>query len=158
MTYLDHIQNVVMSSAGLAIKGGGSAVVAFANAISGKANGLIATPLTAGDTPSLATSLNRSGETDTLLSTLMSRGYTLLGSINATTGVITLSWVHGEDYDPLLTEDYTRYLNYGDPKKFVVGHVIVYNGTAADFDAGTTALDTALLDVTYINAFGVIGQ
>jgi hypothetical protein len=150
-----------MTAPGLAIHGGGSALVKFVNTLMVKANGIVGTPLATADCPSLALSKGRLGAAITNIPTLKARYFTLLAKVDPTTSAVTLSWVHGEDFSEISDIGRTKYINLGnagDEDKAIVGFVCVINGTASDFIPGTTLLDVALSAVVYQDAFGFSGM
>jgi hypothetical protein len=159
----NYIVNCMLTAPGLAIHGGGSALVKHANTIMCKANGIIGTPKTTADCPALSTSLGVNGAAITNIPTLKARYFTLLAAVDPTTSAVTLSWVHGEDFSEISDIGRTKYINPGNPqnndqKKAIVGYVCIINGTASDFIPGTTLLDVALSAVVYQDAFGFTGM
>lgn len=158
----NYIENCALKAAGLAIKTGSSALVKYANTFAVKANGIISVDTTTADAPALSTSKGVNNAASSNLADDYQRVYTLLAAVNATTGVITCTWVHGDDF-AVGRAPKTSDINFGNPenddeKKAIVGFVIIKNETAADFVPGTTALDTGSLTVQYIDAYGFAGM
>ena len=156
---LNYEENCVMTAPGLVIKGGGSPTVKFVNTIYSKANGLVGTPKGAADCPNLATSIGEGPNSPVItnIPAKHARYFTLLTTIDPTTSVQTLSWVHGPDFSELTDIGRTQYINPGDSHKAIVGYVGIINGSAADFIPGTTALDAGGIAVIYQDAFGFTG-
>lgn len=160
-----YISNTSNSLAGLAIKAGGSALVKYTNTLTGKAGGLVATPKTTADCPSLSTSLfygaPKVGGTFpavTNIPTLKARYFTLVGIIDPVTTALTVRWQHGVDFSEVTDIGRTQYINgFLNNNEFIIGLVCIINGTASDFIPGTTALDVALSSVVYQDSFGIIG-
>lgn len=154
----------MMTAPGLAIGGGSKYTALYANTLRVKANGIVGTPLTTADVPALTTSVGRPGAVNelgtTVLATLKARYYTVLATVNATTSVVTLSLVHGEDFSEVTDIGRTKYINHGNPgdeKKAIVGYFCVINGAAGNFTPGSTALDAALTTTLYQDQFGFDG-
>jgi hypothetical protein len=139
--------------------------VKYANTFAVKANGIISVDTTTADAPALSTSKGVNNAAVPIWQTTTKRVYTLLAAVNATTGVITCTWVHGNDFAvgraPKMSD-----INFGNPEnddeqKAVVGFLVVKNQTGADFVPGTTALDDATEDnitAQYIDNYGFIGM
>lgn len=158
----DYIENCVLKNPGLAIKTGSSALVKYANTFAAKANGIISVDTTTADAPALSASKGVNNVASSNLADDYQRVYTLLASVNATTGVITCSWVHGNDF-AVGRAPKTSDINFGNPenddeKKAIVGFVVVKNETGSAFVPGTTALDVGSLTVQYIDAYGFVGM
>lgn len=157
-----YIENVCLKSPGLAIKAGGNAVVKYASTFAIKANGVISVDTTTADAPGLEDSLGRLGVATSDIADDFQRIYTLLGAVNKTTGVITFTWVHGDDF-AIGRAPKTEDINYGnsgsdDFLKVVIGHVWIKNETGAVFIPGTTVLDVGNSTVQYIDAYGYVGK
>jgi hypothetical protein len=161
----NYVENVCLKAPGLAIKTSSSPTVKYANTFAVKANGIISVDTTTADAPALSTSKGVNNAASSNLADDYQRVYTLLAAVNATTGVITCTWVHGNDFAvgraPKMSD-----INFGNPEnddeqKAVVGFLVVKNQTGADFVPGTTALDDATEDnitAQYIDNYGFIGM
>lgn len=161
----NYIVNCCLQAPGLAIKEATSALAKTSNTFSVKVNGLISAPKTTADCPSLADSLGFNGAVSANLADDLCRIYTLLAAVSTTTGAITFSWRHGDDFTksaPAHTGyPYKNPGNAGDEDKAIVGYLYVKNETGADFVPGTTALDDATEDditARFSDAFGYVGM
>lgn len=157
-------ENCVLAAPGLTISAGGSALFKYANTFRMKADGYLSDDVTTADSPALTTSLGPDGAASSNLADDYCRWYTLLGDVSKTTGAVTFSLVHGEDFAYSAVPPRLEYINHGnsaDHDKVEVGYVLVVNRTGADFVPGTTALDDATEDnitCTYIDAYGFVGM
>ena len=124
--------DIVLNSAGLAIKGSSSALAKSANAIVARVNGTLVKKA-AGDMPALSGDNVADGSSNVYVFTIDSSGNlkTTAGTAGTSVGAITF---------PTIPDD-----------EAVIGFILVENGTGSAFDPGTTALDTSNLTVTYIN-------
>lgn len=126
----------VMSSAGLAIKAGASAIVKQGSAYAVVVNGVLVAVAANTDTSAL-TGVNVATATSNLyLLAIDATGTTTWypGVAGATVGAIAL---------PMIPFNVA-----------VVGGILVQNATGSNFVPGTTALDTGSLTVTYLNNVG----
>ena len=158
----NYIENVCLKAPGLAIKAGGSVTAKYANTFAVKANGNISVDTTTADAPALSASKGVNNIVSSNLADDYQRVYTLLASVVAATGVITCTWVHGNDF-AIGRVAKTSDINFGNPEnndalKAIVGFLVVKNETAADFIPSTTVLDVANLTTQYIDAFGFAGM
>lgn len=150
----DYEINGCISSAALAIGSGGKTTFSFGANIVAMVNGQLADALSATDAPALTTAEDKDGDTPTTLAIDYERAYTLLVTINATTGVLTASLAVSEDFAEGHIWKQSDF-NFGnavdnDSHKAVVGVVIIANTTNV-FTPGTTALDAAGVTVRYLN-------
>ena len=153
-------ENGCIKAPGLAIGSGGKTTFSFANNLRVKANGMISDDLTATDAPALTTAEDKDGDTPGNLAIDYERAYTLLATVNTSTGVVTLTLAASEDF----AEGHiwnTQDLNWGnsvdnDSHKAVVGFIIIANTTNL-FIPGTTALDAAGVTVRYFDNLLAIG-
>ncbi len=157
---LNYIKNCVMNAPGLAIKAAESPLIKVGNTIRVKAEGFISLLKTTSDCPSLATSLGVNGAASANLSTGYYRIYTLLAAVNATTGLITYTWVHSNDidYNTMGQTAWVNKGNSGDKNKAIIGFALVFNNSGSDFVPGTTALDATGITLQCIDNFGFIGM
>ena len=158
----NYIENVCLKAPGLVIKAGGNTAVKYANTFAAKANGVISVDTATADCPDLANSKGINDADSSNLADDYQRVYTLLAAVDKTTGVITCTWVHGNDF-AIGRAPKTSDINFGNPEnddelKAIVGFVILLNETAADFIPGTTVLDVGSLTVQYIDAYGFAGM
>jgi hypothetical protein len=125
----------VITAATLCIKAGGSAVVKSSTAIICRVNGLTVT---------------KTADTDmaALVGTLATLKYAAWAFYVDSAGTMTTS---AKTADSTSSAAAIALLPAVPAGKLQVGYIVVYNGTAADFVGGTTALDAALLVVTYVN-------
>lgn len=153
-------ENGCIKAPGLAIGSGGKTTFSFANNLRVKANGMISDDLTATDAPALTTAEDKDGDTPGALAIDYERAYTLLATVNTSTGVVTLTLAASEDF----AEGHiwnTQDLNWGnsvdnDSHKAVVGFIIIAN-TTNSFTPGTTALDASGVTVRYFDNLLPIG-
>lgn len=155
----NYIVNACLKAPGLAIGSGGKTTFKYGNTFAVKANGVISDDTTTADAPALTASKGVNNAASTSLAIGYSRVYTLLASVNTSTGVITFSLVHGDDFvtrPPKMSD-----INFGNPQnqdelKAVCGFVVINNATNL-FVPGTTALDAAGVTVQYIDNYGFVG-
>lgn len=153
----NYIENCAMCAAGLAMSSTKS-LVKIGNSLRIKTNGVISLVKTTADCPSLATSLGINGAASTNIADGTYRIYTLLGKV-ATTGVITLSWVHSDDNLMVLARtNEVNQGNAGDEDKAIIGYALVFNRSGADFIPGTTLLDASGITLECIDQFGFVGM
>ena len=153
----NYIENCAMCAAGLAMSSTKS-LVKIGNSLRIKTNGVISLVKTTADCPSLATSLGINGAASTNIADGTYRIYTLLGKV-ATTGVITLSWVHSDDNLMVLARtNEVNQGNAGDEDKAIIGYALVFNNSGADFIPGTTLLDASGITLECIDQFGFVGM
>lgn len=153
----NYIENCAMCAAGLAMSSTKS-LVKIGNSLRIKTNGVISLVKTTADCPSLATSLGINGAASTNIADGTYRIYTLLGKV-ATTGVITLSWVHSDDNLMVLARtNEVNQGNAGDEDKAIIGYALVFNKSGADFVPGTTLLDASGITLECIDQFGFVGM
>lgn len=143
-----------LTSPGLAIGSGGKTTFSFGNNIVAFVKGLLADALSATDAPALTAAVAADGTTPTTLAIDYERAYTLLATINASTGALTTSLAVSEDFAEGHIWKQSDF-NFGnsandDSHKVVVGVVIIANTTNV-FTPGTTALDAAGVTVRYLN-------
>ena len=146
--------NGCLKAPGLAIGSGGKTTFSYANTFRVVADGYISDDVTTADAPALTTAEDANGDTPTELAIDYVRVYTLLASVNKSTGAVTMSLAASADY----AEGHvfrTEELNWGnsadnDSHKAVVGFVEITNTTNA-FTPGTTALDAAGVTVRYFD-------
>ena len=153
-------ENGCIKAPGLAIGSGGKTTFSFANNLRIKANGMISDDLTATDAPALTTAEDKDGDTPTTLAIDYERAYTLLATVNTSTGVVTLTLAVSEDFAEGHIWQLSD-LNWGnsvdnDSHKAVVGFIIIANTTNV-FTPGTTALDAAGVTVRYLDNLLPIG-
>lgn len=152
----DYNVNMARKAAGLAIKAASSAVAKTVNAVPVFINGVYAS-VAAGDVSLTNYSyVNSNGAVATAAFTLAA-GYQCpvtvwansSGTFAITKGSVlaTSASLKSSDFDVSLD-------NLGYAK---IGDIVISNGTASTFTGGTTALDTASLTVTYIDAFTSLG-
>jgi len=156
------VENVCLDAPGLAIKGSSSALFKYSNTFRVKAGGLVSDAITTADAPALSLSKGPQAAATSNLADGYCRWYTLLGSISATDGTVTMSLVHGSDYsgtdNPVPLTSYINQGNKGDAAKVAIGYVHIYNHSSADFVPGTTDLDASNVTTTYYDNFGFIGM
>jgi len=153
-----YVINCCMASPAVAIASG-KKTFALGATLYAKANGVIGTPLSAADCPTLVGVLNPSGVAAGNLLTGKVRTYTLIGSVNQTTSIVTLSWLASADY-PAAEIGYTKNINVAfgnDKSKFIVAYCTVLNGTGSDWVPGTTDIDANNMSSILVNQFGFIG-
>jgi len=143
-----------LSAPGLAIGGGSKLTFKYANSVVAMVKGLLADVVTTADAPALTTAKNSLNATPGDLAIDYERAYTLLASINETTGALTFSLAASDDFAEGHVWKQTDF-NYGnsqnnDSHKAVIGVVIIANTTNA-FVPGTTALDASGVTVRYID-------
>lgn len=146
--------NGCIKAPGLAIGSGGKTTFKYGNTFQVRAAGYISDDVTTADAPALTTAEDKDGDTPGDLAIDYMRIYTLLASVNKTTGAVTMSLAASEDFDEthvVRMED----INFGnsvddDSHKAVVGFVEIRNTTNA-FVPGTTALDAAGVTVRYFD-------
>lgn len=155
----NYIENCAMCAAGLAISSTKS-LVKIGNTLRIKTSGVISLLKTTADCPSLATSLGINGAASTDIADGTYRIYTLLGKVNATTGAITLSWVHSDDnlMSQMGRTNEVNQGNAGDEDKAIIGYALVFNSSSADFVPGTTLLDASGITLQCIDQFGFVGM
>lgn len=148
--FYDYILNIARNAWGLAIKASSSAVAKTVNTVNCFINGVFTTK-TAGDV-SLTnyTYVNNNGAVTTAALTIAD-GYTVpltiytdgtsffVGKGNVVANTASLK---DSDFETSLNNRYAK-----------IGNIIVKNATGSTFTGGTTALDTANLTVTYIDAY-----
>jgi hypothetical protein len=146
--------NGCLSAPGLAIGGGSKYTFKYGNTFAVKANGIISAATTTADAPALTAAKASDGTTPTTLAIDYCRIYTLLASVNATTGVITFSLAVGADFAegraPKMDD-----INFGnaaddDSHKAVVGFIVITNTTNV-FTPGSTALDASGVTTRYFD-------
>lgn len=159
--------NQCLSNPGLVISVGASPLVKYANTFQAKVNSRISPAITTANAPSLALATliapfpNGVPALAGNLAAGFSRIYTLVATLPITgssTVTPTFSWIASSDF--LTVSDLANFGASTVPNQsnqVVVGQVIVANGTASAFVPGTTALDTALLTVTYLNNYAIVG-
>jgi hypothetical protein len=143
-----------LSAPGLAIGSGGKTTFKYANTVVAMVKGLLADAVTTADAPALTTAKNSVDSVPGDLAIDYERAYTLLASINETTGALTFSLAASEDFAEGHVWKQTDF-NFGNSKnndshKAVIGVVIIANTTNA-FVPGTTALDATGVTVRYID-------
>lgn len=139
--------NSVLNAPSLKIVGGSASPLITNNALfRSKDNGILSTSVAANSTFPVLNGGN--------LATANTRVYTVLSSVNATTGAQTLSVVSGADFltarGPVLLTD----INLGDNTTAIVGFIIVANASGSNFVPGTTNLDASNVTTTFIDYFG----
>lgn len=154
-----YIENGCLTAPGLAIGGGSKYTFKYGNTFTVKANGVISAATTTADAPALTTAKKKDGTTPTTLAIDYCRIYTLLGAIDATTGVITFTLAVGEDFTegraPKMSD--INFGNPGDEDKAVVGFIIITNTTNV-FTPGSTALDATGVTTRYFDNIGFVGM
>ncbi len=153
--------NGCIKAPGLAIGSGGKTTFSYANTFCVKANGKISDDVTTADAPALTTAKDKNGATPTALAIDYERAYTLLATVNKTTGAVTFTLAASADFAEGHIWD-TQDLNWGnsvddDSHKAVVGFIIIANTTNL-FTPGTTALDAAGVTVRYFDNVLQIGS
>ena len=146
--------NGCIASPALTIGSGGKTTFSFGANIVAMVNGQLADALSAADAPALTTAVKSDGTTPTTLAIDYERAYTLLVTMNVTTGVLTASLAVSEDFAEGHIWKQSDF-NFGnaandDSHKAVVGVVIIANTTNV-FIPGTTALDAGGVTVRYLN-------
>ncbi len=124
--------DLVLSSAGLAIKGAASAIVKSVNAINAVIDGVVVAKAAA-DMAALV------GTIATTKKGLFVFTLQADGTLKTTAGTLTGAALSDLVFPTIPAGE------------VVIGFIIVENGTAGNFVGGTTALDTALLTITYVN-------
>jgi len=147
-------ENGAIKAPGLAIGSGGKTTFSYANTFRVKANGLISDDVTTADAPALTAAEDKDGDTPGELAIDYERAYTLLASVNVSTGAVTFSLAASEDFAEGHVWNVND-INWGnsvdnDSHKAVVGFIIIANTTNA-FVPGTTALDAAGVTVRYFD-------
>lgn len=139
-------KNVLLANPTLAIKTGSSALAKY-SAFSYLANGVFKT-VAAADAPALS-------------GAVLATAYTRVAILYITAWG-TLAWDYSDDVantaDLDLNKIVTQKRSLRGTEGVLVGYVIIKNATGSNFTPGTTALDTASLTVTYINAYGLTEQ
>lgn len=159
---LSYELNGCISAPGLAIGSGGKTTFKYANTFQVKANGIISASVTTADAPALTTAKASNGTTPTTLAIDYCRVYTLLASINATTGAVTFSLAVGADFTEARATKMSD-VNFGnaadnDSHKAVVGFIEIRNTTNV-FTPGTTALDATGVTTRYFdNVVSLLGM
>ena len=159
----NYVENCCLKAPGLAATGGATSTVSFANTFAVKANGIISADKTTAVIATLGGSKGAGNVAVTDLAISYSRIFTLLATVNATTGAITFSWVHGSDFLTARGARKTSDINFGNPEnqdelKAVVGFVLIDNASVGVYVPGTTLLNVAAVNQQYIDAFGFVGM
>lgn len=150
MDKLTDNKNVALSSAVMTITAGASALAKTTAVINCTIDGNIMSAIAAGNLPAL-TGIN------------LVAGSTLAITVSATiAGAFILTASPAVVSTALDTSSIFPIGSHGAftgvaavvSGQALVGYIIIKNATAATFIGGTTALDTALLTVTYLNAVG----
>ena len=94
----NYIKNGCITAPGLAIGSGSKYTFKYGNTFQVRHNGIISIATTTADAPALTTAEAADGTTPTTLAIDYNRVYTLLASVNATTGVITFTLAVGADF------------------------------------------------------------
>ena len=124
--------DMVMNSAGLAIKAGGSAVVKSVNTVTAMIDGVLVSKAAA-DMAALVGTI-AAAKKGVFVFTLKADG-----TLTTRAGLLTAASLAAITFPAIPAGE------------VVVGFLVVENGTASDFVGGTTALDTASLTCTYVN-------
>lgn len=139
-------KNVLLANPTLAIKTSSSALVKY-SAFSYLANGVFKT-VAAADAPALSGSV-------------LATAYTRVAILYITAWG-TLAWDYSDDVantaDLNIVKLAAQKRALRGTEWLLVGYVVIKNATGSNFTPGTTALDTASLTVTYINAYGLTPQ
>ncbi len=146
--------NGCLKAPGLAIGGGSKLTFKYGNTFAVIANGYISDDVTTADAPALTTAKLKNGSTAGTLATDYVRVYTLLASVNTSTGAVSFTLAASEDFEEghvWKSED----INWGnsadnDSHKAVVGCVEITT-TTNPFVPGTTALDASGVSVRYFD-------
>ena len=159
-------QNCCLSTPGLAITVGSSALFKYGSTFTFKANGRISPAITTANAPALTTATliapypNGTASTPGVLATGYARTYTLVGTlaINGTATVTpTFSLLASTDR---VVNDVPALSNVAIPtasNQAVIGFVDIINVSGSNFTPGTTALDATNVTATYVNNFGLAG-
>lgn len=132
------VNSGLLSSAGLAIKAGGSAVVKAATAFSAVVSGAIVVKAANTDMPALA------GTLATAKSAVWAFYIDAAGTLSVSAKTADAANVAAAlALFPATPDD-----------KALVGFVVISNATGSDFVGGTTALDTSSLTVSYYSCVG----
>ena len=147
-------RNGAIKAPGLAIGSGGKTTFSYANTYRVKANGMISDDVTTADAPAFTDAEDKDGDTPGNLAIDYERAYTLLATVNTTTGAVTFSLAASEDFAEGHIWEVSD-INWGnsvdnDSHKAVVGFIIIANTTNL-FIPGTTALDAAGVTVRYFD-------
>lgn len=128
----------MLTSAGLAIKTGGSAIVKAGNAFAAIANGTV---------------VRKAANTDmaALVGTLATAKSALWAFYIDSAGTLTAS---AKTADAATHDAAIALLPAAPTGKAMIGFIVVDNATGSNFVGGTTALDAASLTVTYYNTTG----
>ncbi len=154
--------NGCVTAPGLAIGGGSKYTFKYGNTFQVRENGVISVATTTADAPALTAAKASDGTTPTTLAIDYNRIYTLLGTVNATTGVVTFSLAVGADFTEARRPTFND-VNFGnaadnDGQKAVVGFVLIKNTTNV-FTPGSTALDASGVTCEYFdNIVGLLGM
>jgi len=149
-----HQENGCIKAPGLAVGSGGKTTFSYGNTFRVKANGMISDDVTTADAPALTGAEDKDGATPGDLAIDYERAYTLLATVNTSTGAVTFTLAASEDF----AEGHiwnTQDLNWGnsannDSHKAVVGFIIIANTTNL-FVPGTTALDASGVTTRYFD-------
>jgi len=149
-----HQENGCIKAPGLAVGSGGKTTFSYGNTFRVKANGMISDDVTTADAPALTGAEDKDGATPGDLAIDYERAYTLLATVNTSTGAVTFTLAASEDF----AEGHiwnTQDLNWGnsannDSHKAVVGFIIIANTTNL-FVPGTTALDDSGVTTRYFD-------
>jgi len=146
-------ENGCIKAPGLAI-GTATTTFSYANTFRVKANGMISDDVTTADAPALTTAEDKDGDTPGNLAIDYERAYTLLATVNATTGAVTFTLAASEDFAEGHVWKVSD-INWGnavdnDSHKSVVGFIIIANTTNL-FVPGTTALSASGVTVRYFD-------
>jgi len=147
-------ENGCLTAPGLAIGGGSKYTFKYGNTFAVKANGIISDDTTTADAPALTTAEAVDGTTPTTLAVGYCRIYTLLASVNATTGAVAFTLAVGADFVATRAPKMSD-VNFGngqddDTHKAVVGFVLITNSTNV-FTPGSTALDATGVVARYFD-------
>lgn len=149
--FYNYINNIARNAGGLVIKTSSSAIAKTVNTVVVFINGVF-NKKTAWDVSltnytyisnngALATSAFTIADGYTTPATVYTDGTNFAIWVGATTA--NTSNVSDADFDRSLTAKWYA----------IIGYIVIKNATGATFTGGTTALDTANLTVTYIDAF-----
>jgi len=146
--------NGCITAPGLAIGGGSKYTFKYGNTFQVRHNGVISVATTTADAPALTTAEASDGTTPTILAIDYNRIYTLLATVNSTSGVVTFSLAVGADFSEARRPTFSD-INFGnaadnDSQKAVVGFVLIKN-TTNTFTPGSTALDATGVTVEYFD-------
>ncbi len=146
--------NGCLCAPGLAIGSGGKTTFSYGNTFRVISSGYISDDVTTADAPALTAAVLSDGTTPGDLAIDKVRVYTLLASVNKTTGAVTFSLACSADYDEghVWKQDEINWGNSvnNDGHKAVVGFIEITNTTNA-FVPGTTALDATGVTVRYFD-------